>query len=626
MRTKDIFLLVLIHVSSSVLVSQDTTDIDSLLQVYKTQVVDSIRVKTVDKIFLHYLKKDPEQAEKYAQEQLKIAKRTQNPIELGIAYKNLRSFYNRSSNIEKVLFFARKELEQFKLAKNKDYLIGGYKDLSQGFYTLGQYDSVIYYLNNAQSLLLEKDKDTTSKWTYILNLKTHVYLNKSNYDLALKNGLGALKYTEKGSIKAGLLNAVGEIESLRGNYNQALTYYLESLQISQDLNSHHNLAQAYTNAGVTYSKMGNYVKAKESFLSSEKIAKNAGCAFHRAASLYHQGVLGISGEQFGEAIRKYQEASVIFKEIKATPNYGSSLHGIAIAYNRLNNYAKAVPYLNEAISISKKYEALDNLQDSYRERSVSYEGMQKPYLALQDFKKHKKLNDSVYNIAKSQQIEEMRAIFDTEKKEQQIAQQETEISLLEEKEKVSRLQKMALGGGMGLSALALGFGFYGFRQKTKRNRLEKEKVDAELAFKKSELDFKKKELTTQALQLAKKNETLENLKQKAHELKTSEVHNGYQQLITAINFDLQDDNNWENFARYFEEVHKDFNSNVAKKYPEVTPNELRLMALLKMNLSSKEIANILNISIPGIKKARQRLRKKMQLSSSDSLENAVLSI
>ena len=147
-----------------------------------------------------------------------------------------------------------------------------------------------------------------------------------------------------------------------------------------------------------------------------------------------------------------------------------------------------------------------------------------------------------------------------------------------------------------------------------------------MAFKKSELDFKKKELTTQALQLAKKNETLESLKQKANELKTSEVKNGYQQLITAINFDLQDDNNWQNFARYFEEVHKDFNSNVAKKYPEITPNELRLMALLKMNLSSKEIANILNISIPGIKKARQRLRKKMQLSSTDSLENAVLSI
>ena len=173
---------------------------------------------------------------------------------------------------------------------------------------------------------------------------------------------------------------------------------------------------------------------------------------------------------------------------------------------------------------------------------------------------------------------------------------------------------------MGIGLLLSLIGFYAVRQRMKRNKLEKEKVDVEL-------EFKKKELTTHALNLARKNETLENLKLKAQELREKEnMGVGYNQLIRSINFDLQDDNNWENFSRYFEEVHKDFNSNVTKKYPEVTPNELRLMALLKMNLSSKEIANILNISIPGIKKARQRLRKKMNLSSKDSLENAVLSI
>ena len=126
---------------------------------------------------------------------------------------------------------------------------------------------------------------------------------------------------------------------------------------------------------------------------------------------------------------------------------------------------------------------------------------------------------------------------------------------------------------------------------------------------------------------AKKNEVLESLKQKAETLKKEESSkNGYQQLISTINFDLQDDNNWENFSRYFEEVHKDFNSNVKTKYPQVTPNELRLLALLKMNLSSKEIANILNISQEGIKKARYRLRKKLNIQTEDSLQDLVLSL
>jgi DNA-binding CsgD family transcriptional regulator len=73
-------------------------------------------------------------------------------------------------------------------------------------------------------------------------------------------------------------------------------------------------------------------------------------------------------------------------------------------------------------------------------------------------------------------------------------------------------------------------------------------------------------------------------------------------------------------------VHKGFNSTAIKKYPEITPNEIRLMALIRMSLSTKEIANILNISVPGVKKARQRLRKKMNLPSEESLENAILDL
>ena len=154
----------------------------------------------------------------------------------------------------------------------------------------------------------------------------------------------------------------------------------------------------------------------------------------------------------------------------------------------------------------------------------------------------------------------------------------------------------------------------------KRNRLAKEKLDAEL-------DFKKKELTSHALHLAQKNEVLEDLKQKAEILRANEnEQNGYRQLIRTINFNLQDDNNWENFKRYFEQVHKNFNSIVKSKYPEITSNELRLMALLKMNLSSKEIANILNVSNEGIKKARYRLRKKMNINSEESLEDQILKL
>ncbi|CAN0580649.1 unnamed protein product [Ectocarpus sp. 12 AP-2014] len=230
------------------------------------------------------------------------------------------------------------------------------------------------------------------------------------------------------------------------------------------------------------------------------------------------------------------------------------------------------------------------------------------------------MHDSIFSQENSQKISALELRYKTEKSEQEIALQKQEIAFLEEKEKTARLQRIGLIAGLLTTLLLFGLVYYGIRQKMKRNRLERERV-------KAELEFKKKELTSHALHLAKKNEVLEGLKQKAAELKqTDGGGKAYQELIKTINFDQQDDKVWENFTRYFEAVHKDFEKEAISRFPDITKNELRLMALIKMNLSSKEIANILNISAVGVKKARNRLRKKMQLTPEDSLESKILSI
>ena len=124
------------------------------------------------------------------------------------------------------------------------------------------------------------------------------------------------------------------------------------------------------------------------------------------------------------------------------------------------------------------------MRDAFYERSILKKGTGDHLSALLDYENFRQQNDSIFNTIKSQQIEELRTVYDTEKKEQQIALQESEIELLEQKTKVSNLQKILLGGGLGLSLLVFGFGFYGIHQKMKRNEIEKEKINAELEFKK----------------------------------------------------------------------------------------------------------------------------------------------
>jgi predicted transcriptional regulator YheO len=129
------------------------------------------------------------------------------------------------------------------------------------------------------------------------------------------------------------------------------------------------------------------------------------------------------------------------------------------------------------------------------------------------------------------------------------------------------------------------------------------------------------------LHLAHKNEVLMDLKKQIQEIKKEGGSSRkVQQVLNQINLDINNDASWEQFQHYFEEVHKDFNHRIKNTFPEITSNDLRLIALIKMNLSTKEIAHILNISQEGVKKARYRLRKKIGLATKDSLEDIILSL
>jgi FixJ family two-component response regulator len=85
---------------------------------------------------------------------------------------------------------------------------------------------------------------------------------------------------------------------------------------------------------------------------------------------------------------------------------------------------------------------------------------------------------------------------------------------------------------------------------------------------------------------------------------------------------LEDD--WESFARHFDQVHTDFIKRLKEKYPQLSPKDLKLCAYLRMNLVSKEIAPLLNISVRGVEISRYRLRKKMQLHAEVNLTDYMI--
>ncbi|WP_229724475.1 triple tyrosine motif-containing protein [Winogradskyella forsetii] len=138
-----------------------------------------------------------------------------------------------------------------------------------------------------------------------------------------------------------------------------------------------------------------------------------------------------------------------------------------------------------------------------------------------------------------------------------------------------------------------------------------------------DIENKNRELGMATMNLVKRNELLGNIKS---ELSKSKSLNEVGKVVKLINSSINDTNDWELFEEAFNNVDKDFMKKIKTLHPSITPNDLRLCAYLRLNLSSKEIAPLLNISHKSVEVKRYRLRKKMELDHEQSLSNYIIEL
>lgn len=139
----------------------------------------------------------------------------------------------------------------------------------------------------------------------------------------------------------------------------------------------------------------------------------------------------------------------------------------------------------------------------------------------------------------------------------------------------------------------------------------------------SEINHKNKELASSTMHLINKNEFISNLKSSISSLvkkaKTQEVRAELNKLVKNIDRNISQDNDWEQFDFHFDQVHGGFSHKLHEKHPDLSPQEMKISALVRMNLSTKEIAHLLNISVRGVEVSRYRLRKRLGLERQTNL-------
>ncbi|QHS63781.1 ligand-binding sensor domain-containing protein [Chitinophaga agri] len=166
-----------------------------------------------------------------------------------------------------------------------------------------------------------------------------------------------------------------------------------------------------------------------------------------------------------------------------------------------------------------------------------------------------------------------------------------------------------------------------------RHHIEKEQREKELISLQnekltSEVQFKNRELATATMYLLHRGKVLSNIKEELlSAMKKIEPQQGlFKKVLRLFEEAENNEEDWEQFSRHFDEVHNNFLFTLKRRYPELSTTDLKLCAYLRINLTTKEIAQSLGISVRGVETSRYRLRKKLEIPAEVTLYDFLLAV
>ncbi|MEQ8926253.1 MAG: two component regulator three y domain-containing protein, partial [Fulvivirga sp.] len=144
----------------------------------------------------------------------------------------------------------------------------------------------------------------------------------------------------------------------------------------------------------------------------------------------------------------------------------------------------------------------------------------------------------------------------------------------------------------------------------------------------SELRHVNNLLAASTMNLVVKNEFMENIKEELNEVRqrgaAPETSKSLERIIKEIDTTLKLQEDWKQFEYHFDKVHGDFLTRLTTEFTDLTPGEQKLSAFLRLKMDTKEIANLMGVSLRGVEVARYRLRKKLGLDKHQNLSKFIL--
>ena len=450
-----------------------------------------------------------------------------------------------------------------------------------------------------------------------LNL-SKIYRTRSDLTKALENGFRSFRIFEK----------LGDSMQMAVAYNSVGTYFkdlnmpdscLKYLNKALSLNRRDAKTRGttYNNMGSIYLDMDQLDSAEYYYQKSLDIREEIKDLYGLGITYGNMGIIAIQKDNDPDKAKSYYEKSLDMKR------QNGDFFQIAFTYINLGNlhrnigrFEEARNYYQTAVDYADSAEAKGIKASTYVRWARSERRAGNIELANEYDRLSNRYYIEVLEERQKSELAQLEAGHKLAKREQELLINQQHIRLLEQEQALQFVQIIALLSFIALLILL----FILYRTRGKKNRELQESKQTKLQ---SELNHKNNELSTFTINFIQKQEMMEQLTQIAKELKSKEsseiVKAKIRELERVINAQQRNDKEWDNFRIYFEKVHTDFFQRLQADFEGLTITDLRLAALIKLNLSIKETASVLGIAHGSVKTSRYRLRAKLGLAHDESL-------
>ena len=481
---------------------------------------------------------------------------------------------------------------------------------------------------------------------------SNYYYRSSNYKKAMELVQKAREMSEDMSYNKELAESyrlIGSIFNELDDFDNSSQYFFKSLNLFEKLDDKEGISQSTGDIGKAFYGQHDYKKALHYFDKSLSIAERI--RYQSEIKRQYNNIAAVYGiwEKYDTSIIFLQKAMEI--NIKIGDKYGQGINSMNIGFNQLNkgNYNKALVSFQHALDVFTILSNQLHIAKCYLNFGFCYSQMKREVESIDCFQKALQIgqkkgyysiiytaaselnqkyaeNNDTVNAYKYLHLEKVAgdSIFELKKK---LLISKFELQYLYEKREIERRQTQQTKNiviviiitGLLAGLVVLGLLFSRQRLKSKLVVVEKEKVELEKVKVELELDIKDRELTVNMISLIKKNELLTDISNRLAHLERIASGKESKDTIAKISQDLRNsinDKMFNEFSHRFKEVHAGFYEKLLLTYPELTQNELKLCAFLRLNMSSKDIAELTGQQVTAIDKARFRLREKLNLPNS----------